>query len=206
LSSSITVWSTKATGAAIAECFLALSGIPFRREVINYEDPADHARLVKLNPLGQVPTLVLPNGEILTETLAIMNWCQRQSPDAPLIPKNYYVKFQRWVTMIVAAVYPTWTYGDTPSRWVSGEEAMARLRETTDEHRKNLWLEFEKQTKEPYFLGDQMSAIDLYLAVMIRWRPGRKWASEHTPKLLAIAERIAQDSRVSEVIAFHFGK
>jgi GST-like protein len=202
---SITVWSTKATGAAIAECFLKLGGIPFKRELINYEDPADNARLAQINPLAQVPTLVLPTGEVLTETLAIMNWVQKQSPDAPLIPKNYYARFQRWVTMIVAAVYPTWTYGDTPAKWVSGDDAIAALRHSTDEHRKKLWTEFEKEAKEPFFLGDTMCAIDVYLAVMSHWRPGRKWFEENAPKLTLAAKRTSSDPRLHDIFEFHFG-
>lgn len=201
----ITVWSTTGAGSSIAEAFLAVSGIPFTREVINYEDPADLARLLQLNPLGQVPTLVLPNGEVLTETLAIMNWCHRQSPDAPLVPKNYYVKFQRWITMIVAAVYPTWTYGDTPAKWVSGDEAIAQLRASTDEHRKKLWLQFEAQAKGPFFLGAEMCAIDIYLAIMSNWRPGQEWFKQNTPKISEIAERVPNDKRLREVFAFHFG-
>jgi GST-like protein len=201
---SITVWSTKGTGSAIAEVFLKLGGIPFQRELINYEDPKDHARLVKINPLAQVPTLVLPNGEILTETLAIMNWVQRQSTDAPLIPKNYYVKFQRWVTMIVTAVYPTWTYGDTPKKWVTNVDAINELRTSTDDHRKKMWSEFEKEIKGPYFLGDQMCAIDLYLAVMFNWRPGKKWFEENAPKFTAVAKKVATDARLSDVFDFHF--
>ena len=134
-----------------------------------------------------------------------MNWCQRQSPDAPLIPKNYYVKFQRWVTMVVTAVYPTWTYGDVPAKWVNGGDAIARLRESTDEHRKTLWLEFENQIKGPFFLGDQLCAIDIYFAAMVNWRPGRKWFEANAPKLLASADRAARDTRISEILAYHFG-
>ena len=202
---SLTVWSTPGTGSSIAECFLALSGIPFTREVINYEEATDLARLLKLNPLGQVPTLVLPNGEILTETLAVMNWCQRQSSEAPLIPKNYYVRFQRWVTMIVAAIYPTWTYGDTPAKWVDGESAIARLRVTTDEHRKKLWAEYEAQIKGPFFLGAEMCAIDVYIAVMLNWRPRLEWFEQNAPKMVEIKKRVSSDTRLREIFAFHFG-
>lgn len=42
----------------------------------------------------------------------------------------------------------------------------------------------------PWFLGKSFSALDLYVAVMCNWRPGRAWFRQHCPRLYAIAERV----------------
>jgi len=34
---------------------------------------------------------------------------------------------------------------------------------------------------------------------MVRWRPGRKWFEENTPKLAAIAKALDEDPRLEEV-------
>jgi GST-like protein len=47
----------------------------------------------------------------------------------------------------------------------------------------------EEAAGEPWFLGTKMTALDLYVAVMTRWRPGRKWFTANTPEALAIAKR-----------------
>jgi GST-like protein len=44
--------------------------------------------------------------------------------------------FYRWAVFIIAAVYPTYTYGDDPKKWVADETASKLLRESTDAHRK----------------------------------------------------------------------
>ena len=45
----------------------------------------------------------------------------------------------------------------------------------------------EAEAGAPWFLGDRFSALDLYIAVMTRWRPRRAWFAAHAPKLHGIA-------------------
>ena len=54
-----------------------------------------------------------------------------------------------------------------PKRWASNEAAGKHLRKATDDHRKELWLYFAAQNPcKPWVLGEQFSALDLYVAVM----------------------------------------
>ena len=50
--------------------------------------------------------------------------------------------------------------------------------------------QLEAAAGAPWFLGGQASALDLYVAVMTWWRPGRTWFGEHCPKLAAIAKAV----------------
>jgi GST-like protein len=101
-------------------------------------------------------------------------------------------------------VYPTFTYGDDASKWVANEEGARQLRESTNRHRENLWRQAEAAAKSPWFLGEKMSALDLYVAPMTYWRPGRKWFAANVPKLFAIAERTAATPKVAAVLQKHF--
>ena len=182
--------------------FLSLGDIPYTREEVNYAQPGPgRDKLLKLNPLGQVPTLVLPDDKILTETLAVAHYVQHLNPHAGLIPKetSEFVDFQRWSIFIVCAIFPTWTYGDVPEKWVSDKEAAPLLRQSTDEHCKKLWRQIEAEIKGEYFLGKTFSAIDVYIAVMSNWRPGRKWFEENCPKIISIAERVKEIPKINEV-------
>lgn len=195
-------------GSAVAEAAFALAGIPLEFEEVDYaaESPT-RARLLAVNPLGQVPALVLPDGSVLTESLAIVHYVDDLAPEAGLVPRAgepARAAFLRWSTFLVGALYPTWTYGDEPQKWVGRGEGARRLREATDNHRKILWQQVEPAAGAPYFLGERLTAIDLYLAVMTRWRPGRKWFAGHAPRLAAIAERTSATPRVADVIARNF--
>src|SRR2546423_5221628 len=185
----------KGCGNAIVESAFTLAGVALDCEEVDYsEGSPTRARLLSFNPLGQVPTLVLGDRRILTESLAILHYLDDLAPQAALIPARGDAsreRFYRWAVFLVAAVYPTYTYGDEPAKWVRDAPGAKQLRESTDEHRKNLWKRIESEAAAPWFLGERRSALDLYVAVMTRWRPGRPWFADNTPKVVAIAEKMA---------------
>lgn len=195
-------------GSAIAEAAFALAGIPLELEEVDYEAGSPtRARLLEVNPLGQVPALVLPDGEVMTESLAIVHYVNDLTPRVLLVPPPGDAarrKFHHWSVFIVAALYPTWTYGDDPPKWTGDNAGAKRLRETTEARRKELWAQAEAAAGSPWFLGERMSAIDLYVAVMTNWRPGRKWFAAHAPRLHAIAQKAAALPPVAAVLERNF--
>ena len=199
----------KGCGSAIVEFAFALAALPYDYEEVDY-DPgsATRERLVSVNPLGQVPALVLPDGRVLTESLAMLHYANDRAPAAGLIPPPGNAAreaFHRWAVFLVAAVYPTFTYGDDPRKWVADEAGAKLLRESTDRHREATYRQLEAAAGSPWFLGETFSAIDLYLAAMTRWRPGRAWFLANAPGLAAIADRAAALGPVAPVVRRHFG-
>jgi len=198
----------KGCGNAIVESAFALAGVPLAYEEVDYaEGSATRPKLLAANPLGQVPTLVLPDGRVMTESLAMIHHVDDLAPAAGLIPPRgdaLRPEFYRWAVMLVSAVYPTFTFGDEPAKWVADEAAAKSLRTSTDRHRESLWKQFEAAARAPWFLGERRSALDLYVAVMTRWRPGRKWFAANTPKLVAIAEKTSATAGVADVLKRHF--
>ena len=198
----------KGCGNAIVEAAFAVAGLPLDYEEVDYsEDSPTRPRLLKFNPLGQVPTLVLPSGEVMTESLAILHYLDDLAPKAGLIPaKGDAMRplFYRWAVFFIAAVYPTYTYGDDPKKWVPDEAASKQLRESTDNHRKALWGQLEAQAKAPWFLGERFSALDLYVTMMTRWRPGVLWFAKNAPKCVEIAKRATALPAVAPVMRKNF--
>jgi GST-like protein len=197
--------TAKGGGGLIVEAAYAIAGRPLEIEDIAWQDVGPGSqRLASLNPLGQVPTLVLPDGSVMTESAAIVLALAERVPRAKLAPPpgdKQRAAFLRWLAFFVAALYPTFTYGDTPARWV-GDEAGPRLRAATDAHREQL-LRFldAKVAGSPWFLGRRFSALDLYLAVMRLWRPGAEWWRENVPRLDAIAQRCERLPPVARTFA-----
>jgi GST-like protein len=200
---------SKGCGNAIVEFAFALAGLPYDAEEVDYSPGSPtRERLLAVNPLGQVPALVLPDGRVLTESLAMLHYVDDRVPKTGLIPAPgdpAREAFYRWAVFLVAAVYPTFTYGDDPKRWVEDEAGAKSLRESTDRHRESLLRQVEAAAAQPWFLGERLSAIDLYLLAMTRWRPGRKWFETNTPKLVAIAGRAGALEQLAPLVARHFG-
>ena len=199
----------KGCGNAIVEAAFALAGVPLDIEEVDYSPGSPtRDRLLSLNPLGQVPVLVLPDGRVLTESLAILHYLDDLEPGARLIPPPgdpTRAAFYRWSVFLVAAIYPTFTYGDDPKKWVANEEGARELRESTDRQREACWLQIEAVAGEPWFLGERFSALDLYVMAMTRWRPGILWFAKNTPKLVEIAKRASELPEVAPIVARNFG-
>jgi GST-like protein len=131
----------------------------------------------------------------MTESAAItLHLAEASARDDFVPPPGHAARaqFLRWLVFLVANVYPTFTYADEPKRFVPGNEEAAKLFEqTVQEYRKRLWLMVAPAAGAPWFLGERFSALDIYVAVMTHWRPGRQWFEEHAPALAAIARRAA---------------
>jgi GST-like protein len=196
-------------GSAIVEAQLAWYGLPFRFETAGdvFDSAEARERLLPLNPLAQVPVLVLPDGSAMTEsaamTLHLADLTHRDDlvpgPDTP-----QRAAFLRWLVFLVANVYPTFTYADAPERFVSDPDAAKAFRVRVDAYAQSLWQAVEQAAGAPWFLGDRMSALDIYLAVMTRWRPRRDWFVGHAPRVLAAGERASALPALSAVMARNF--
>jgi GST-like protein len=195
-------------GSAIVEAMFDLSRIPYRVEMIDQENEGpSKERLRAVNPLLQVPALILPDGSVMTESAAMVLHAADLAPSAGLVPGAGDASrpaFLRWLIFLVGSVYPTFTYGDVTSRYVSSDAAQKELRESTDEQRKGMWRQVEAAAAGPWFLGEALTAIDLYVWAMVRWRPRRAWFEAEAPKLAAIASALDADPRMAEVKARNF--
>lgn len=194
-------------GSAIAEMALALCGQDVTLTDIPYlQAGGARQRLLSLNPLGQVPVLVLDDGTAITQSAAIILYLDMLHPGAGLLPAGpaRAAALNRLI-WLVAAVYPTFTYGDFPERWTSGEAAQAELVARNTAHRCALMQGWEAQAGAgPHACGAMVSALDLYLVAITRWEPRRPWYLAHTPKLVAIAEAAAAHPALRRVVARHW--
>lgn len=190
-------------GSAIVEMMFVLAGEQYRWVNVEGFDAPGPQRdaLLELNPLGQVPTLKLDDGTVVTETAAIALMLLDAHPElAPPVGSAERQRFHRLLIWLVANVYPTFTYGDYPERWMSG--SALELRDSTNRYRQQLYLWLESQLGAgPYVFGDHISLLDTYLAAMISWRPRQAWFEQNTPKMYAIALKVREREDLQEIIS-----
>jgi GST-like protein len=201
------LYGTPGWGSVLVEAMLVQAGQSYTFENVEGFHAPGPARdqLLALNPLAQVPTLVLPDGMVMTESAAIALYLAELAPQSGLAPPpgdRARPLFLRHLIWLVAAVYPTFTYGDFPERFAPGDPH--GLKQSTHAHREALWRWFETQVGAPWALGAAFSALDVYICAMTRWRPRRAWFAQACPKLTRIA--LAADSlpRLAPVWARNF--
>lgn len=204
-----TLYGSPGWGSVLVEAQLAWYGLAVTHEEVGnlFRDEASRTRLAGVNPLAQIPTLVLPDGTVMTESAAITLLLADVTGSADLVPgpgDPTRPAFLRWLVFLVASLYPTFTFADDPSRFVPGKEAQKAFRANVDAYDLRLWGMVEEAAGAPWFLGDRFSALDIYVAAMTRWRPKRLWFAGQAPRLHAIALAADAEPRLAAVWARNY--
>jgi len=181
-------------GSVLVEAQLAWYGLPFDIEDVGdiFQSEEARERLRPFNQIHQVPTLILPEGGVMTESAAITLYLADVAASSELVPEPSEAirpQFLRWLVFLVANIYPCFTYADDPSRFVTDEAEQERFRQKVDDYQKRLWGIVEEQAQAPWFFGTRVTALDIYICAMTHWRPRRPWFAERAPRLLAIAQK-----------------
>lgn len=192
-----TVYGAVGSGSVPVEAALTLIGARYRVEdILTYDSEAERRRMAPHNPMRQVPVLVTPEGETITESAAILLWLTERHPEAGLAPPPgdpLRGQFLRWMCFIPASIYAMYWVRDVPSRLVGDDPGVqAEMDARTLARISDCWAVMESQLTPAgrFLLGDKISVLDLYMAVVSRWRPLRPRFHEVAQRLGTVARRV----------------
>jgi GST-like protein len=202
--SSYRIFSALGSGGVPVEAAMSLIGLPYEVvEAPTWEGEAEQAKVAVVNPLRQIPALVTPAGETITESAAILIWLADRFPETrlgPAVDAPERAQFLRWMTFIPASIYSLFWVRDDPSRLGGDDpEVHARIKAATAERILDCWAMMESQVNPGrYLLGDQLTVLDLYVTVVSRWGPRRVRFYEVAPKMAEVVRRVDADPRLAE--------
>jgi GST-like protein len=182
-------------GSAMVEAAFVLAGQPLTLvEASRWEGRERLPELETLNPLGQVPTLVWPDGTVQSESAAILVELALRHPQAGLLPAEPALRAQalRWLVYLPANIYPQYTIRDFPERWSDDPAVRSALVGAATGRIQAGWqlLEAALAPHGRFAFGDRPGALDLAIAVISRWTPGRAWFNRACPRLAALARAV----------------
>lgn len=205
-----TLFGSAGSGSAMVEAALLLAGADFRLErASSWEPDSDQQRLRAVNPLLQIPTLVLPDGAVLTESAAILIHLGLQHPDSSLLPADPARRAQalRGMVFIAANCYAAIGVIDFPERWCVDIDDATRERMLRGARARlhGYWDLFaDLFTDQLLPQGAAPAGLDLMAAVVSKWSGTRKHLAQSRPQLLAALERIERHPSVAPVWARHW--
>ncbi|TMH09932.1 MAG: hypothetical protein E6H68_17575, partial [Betaproteobacteria bacterium] len=180
--STIELYGCRGCGSAVVEALLERAGLEF----VYHE--------VKLSERGRATEAL--KAVNMTESAAIIVMLDESYPAARVLPAAGDPRRAlalRWIVFIAGNMYPAISVVDFPERWVKSKVASAELKDGAVERLKAYWTLLEQALKPaPYLLGSDMTALDVYAAMLSRWDPGRAWVDEHCRQVasaLALAEQ-----------------
>ena len=204
---SYVLYGSPRSGSFIVELALAEIGaqVEFRKVDLGTDEQRGEA-YAALNPQRKIPALVTPDGEVLTESVAILLTLDRRHPEAKLLPSPAsaeYAQALRWLMFVATEIYPIVEINDYPERFAPAPAGDAEaVREVARRIWRDRWLIVEEHVSgEPYLLGSEFCLTDLYIAVVSRWAQQDDWRPTHIPKIERLTQAVAARTACAPVWA-----
>jgi glutathione S-transferase len=176
------------SGAMAPQALFEEIGAEYEKIVIDIEkEEHKSAAFLSVNPMGQIPALVLPDGTLMTETAAMLAHIVDRYPEAKLAPpagSADSARFLRWLFFLASNVYPTvlrFYYSDRYSTDPSAAEGIKAAAEA-DLNEQFKILE-DALDPGPYLVGEAFSAADILLWMLIQWHPDPPQLFEEAPRV-----------------------
>ncbi len=198
-------WS-KGSGAFPVAVMLEAAGLDYESVELLLEAGQQHvAGYLKINPRGQVPTLVLPDGQVMTESAAICLYLGDRHPESGLLPavdEPERAAVLRWLVFAATQLYEDDLRIYYPTRYTVDPNGAAGVKiAALDAFDSHLIMVEQAIGAGPFLLGERMTVLDVYLAMLASWHPEAAPGAGRFPRLRPLAEAVRDDPRVAPVWA-----
>jgi len=207
---SFTLYGDLGSGAFSAEAALAEAGAPYRFEMVSLEkNQQKQPDFLAINPSGKIPALRLPEGEIITESSAILLTLADHFPQARLLPpqaSNDRALAYRWLAFMAGEIYPIVEIVDYPERFTPAGGCAEALRAIARNRIRERILIIERMIQGPFLLAHGFSLLDIYAAMFTRWSLEADWKLANLPRLMALAGAVSRRRAIAPVWRRHFNE
>lgn len=204
------LYADAGAGSAIIELVLSELGLEYALEGVSLA--TEHQRgpgYATVNPQRKLPTLTTPQGETLTESLAIALTLDARHQGAHLLPDRtspQYAQALRWLAFTASEIYPIVEISDFPERFTAPSGDPSGTREVARQRWRERLQILEAHIAGPYLLGEHCCLVDFYIAVVTRWAQQDDWRAQHTPKIDTLAHAVAKRPACVEVWQRNFAR
>jgi GST-like protein len=176
----------------------------------SWEPERDQAGLREANPLLQIPTLVLDDGTVLSESAAILIHLALAYPAAALLPADPSDRALalRGLVFIASNCYAAVSVSDHPERWTTSRAVTARekVREAARAQLHRHWEIFADLFDRPRLLSPRNPGALAFLAVVVsQWSGARAHLERARPAFHQRLLQLERSRRLSAVLREHRG-
>lgn len=204
------LYDGQATSGVTARAALAEIEAPFDLVEIDLGAGAQRSdEYARINPCQQVPALVLPNGSVLTECIAILMHLADAHPEASLAPPCGSVEraqINRWLSFFVMNIYGPEYLRMRPAFYTTDPSGAAGIAEAATAYLVRHYSLFEAALGVgPYFLGDRFSILDIYVWMITQWWGDYEGMRRDWPKTYGLVTTVMARPKIKPVHDEHFG-
>lgn len=202
------LFGSPGTGSVSVEAALAQVGADYVVIDINTGDGAHLTEAYRaINPRQQVPALELPDGSVMSEGAAMLLHLADAFPHAQLAPppaSPARAQHDRWLIFMAVNLYEGELRKAYSERYTDDPAGAEGVRASADAYVKRHYAILEDAVVGPYFFGDRLTMVDLYLWMLVSWMDA-VWLVSHCPKVAALAAVVRARPGIAAIHAAHFG-
>lgn len=196
--------------AALApQAILEEAGAPYEILPVDLKAGAQRSPdYLALNPGGYVPALVTADGQVLTESAAIMLTLAERHPETGLLPaagdpaRGTLLRWLFYLTNTVQEAYKRFYYA---ARYSTDPADAPRIRQKATADLLERWAVVERHLASggPFVLGRRASVADIYLLMLATWYEPLLQMLDACPSVRRCCEALAQRPAIAKVLAAH---
>jgi glutathione S-transferase len=201
------IYGAPGSGSGIVEAACAEIGVEYEaRDLDARNDEHRTGAYAAVNPHRKMPTLVTEDGEIITESVAILLTLDERHPEAGLLPRpgsRDRAQALRWMLFLATEMYPMVEMLDYPERFADSAGGVQSIRERAGEILRERWRLLEANlVGAPFCVAGGFSATDLYITKFSVWLD-EAWRREQLPRVDALTRAVLARPTLVEVWARH---
>jgi glutathione S-transferase len=195
-------WNVRC-GSFAPEAVAAEAGVAYERIRADHRANApEWQELKRLNPMAQIPTAVLDDGRVITESAALTLDFADRGGLLPAVGSPDRAWALRWLMMLACAQYPMDLLESYPGRYTTDPKGTEAVSAAGSANIDRGWEVFEAELGEgPYLLGETFSAVDPYAAMLLAWHREPKALLARHPKLKRLLEATVARPKIAPLWA-----
>ncbi len=163
-----------------------------------------------INPRAQVPVLTLPDGTLITESVAMMIQIADCHPEFALMPnigEPQRAVAYRWLVFSAVSLYETQCRIEHPEYYTQKTSENDGIRGKAQNDLNEYWAMVADAIDEgPFLFGKNYSVVDICLFMVAQWHPDRDKLLGRLPKLAVLCDAVRDRPAIDKIWHLNFAE
>jgi|TARA_Y100000994_G_scaffold248006_1_gene254683 glutathione S-transferase len=190
------IYGRSETGSDIIEYLFHELSIDYEFIEVDEKNVKSDEKILKINPLGRVPMVKLPDGKFLIESLAIVYHLLKRENHLLPSTETEMNEFHQIMAFMSSSFYPIILLFYHPDHYVSDKNSEDLI--TKSQNILHRYLNFIEDKIGEFVIGNELSAADFYLFTLLFWLEEDHFL-ENYPKIQNFYNKMLENQTIIKV-------
>ena len=190
------IYGRSETGSDIIEYLFHELSIDYEFIEVDEKNVKSDEKILKINPLGRVPMVKLPDGKFLIESLAIVYHLLKRENHLLPSTETEMNEFHQIMAFMSSSFYPIILLFYHPDHYVSDKNSEDLI--TKSQNILHRYLNFIEDKIGEFVIGNELSAADFYLFTLLFWLEEDRFLDNY-PKIRNFYNKMLENQTIIKV-------